>query len=154
MESPKVTKWGNSSMESLGPGELKYGTTQTLFFIPSSSDIREITLGNHRPGETQAWNQPGWPRALKHGVPWATIKVRLASYLKIQPSGLTMAVKPCSDKVKLKYGNTQTPLSGETQVWNPSDLVSSSMASPRLSSPLGASSELSGNTADRPHYGR
>ena len=28
--------------------------------IPSS-DIRESLIGNHRPGETQAWNQPGWP---------------------------------------------------------------------------------------------
>ena len=59
-----------------------------------------------------------------------------------------MAVKPRPDKVKLKYGNTQTPLSGETQAWNPSNLVSSSMVSPRLSSSLGVSSELSGK------YGR
>ena len=72
-------------MESLGPGELKHGTTQTL--IPSSSlpDIREITLGNHRPGETQVCNQPGWPRSLTDGIPWATIQVRLASYLEIRP---------------------------------------------------------------------
>ena len=50
-------------MESLGPGELKHGTTQVfllLFFI-----TYRLTSGNplgiHRPGETQAWNQPGWP---------------------------------------------------------------------------------------------
>ena len=95
--------------------------------LPSFSlpDIREF---NHRPGETQAWNHPGWPRALKPGIPWATIKVRLASYLGIRPLGLIMAVRPHPDKVKLKYGSTQTPLSGETQVWNPLDLVSPSMA--------------------------
>ena len=105
LNHPNSTKWGNSSMESLGPGELKHGTTQTLFFIPSSSlpDIREITLGNHRPGETQAWKQPGWPRALKYGVPRATIKVRLASYLEIRPLGLIMAVRPHPDMVQLKY---------------------------------------------------
>ena len=36
---PNSTKWGNSSMESPGPGELKYGTTQAplVFFLP---DIR------------------------------------------------------------------------------------------------------------------
>ena len=63
------------------------------------------------------------------------IKVRLTSYLEIRLLGLTMAVKPRPDKVKLKYGNTRTLLCGETRVWNPSD---------------GASSELSGNTAVRP----
>ena len=67
------------------------------------SDIREITLGNHRPGETQAWKQPGWPRTLKHGVPQATIKVRLARYLEIRPLGLIMAVRPHPDMVQLKY---------------------------------------------------
>ena len=30
---PNSTKWGNSCMESLGPGELKHGITQTFFFI-------------------------------------------------------------------------------------------------------------------------
>ena len=45
---------------------------------------------------------------------------------------LLMAVRPPPGLVKLKHGITSTPLSGETQVWNPSDLVSSSMASPRL----------------------
>ena len=68
-------------MESLGPGELKHGTTQVfllLFFITYRL-ISGNPLGIHRPGETQAWNQPGWPTgALKHGVPGATIKVRLA----------------------------------------------------------------------------
>ena len=68
-------------MESLGPGELKHGITQTFFFI----------------------------------------KVRLASYLEIRLLGLTMTVRPHPDMVKLKYGITYTPLSGETQVWNPSD---------------------------------
>ena len=70
-------------MESLGPGELKHGITQTSFFI----------------------------------------KVRLARYLEILPLGLTMTVRPHPDMVKLKYGNTHTPLSGETHVWNPSDLL-------------------------------
>ena len=58
------------------------------------SDIREITPGNHRPGETQAWKQP---------VPPATIKVRLARYLEIRPLGLIMAVRPHPDMEQLKY---------------------------------------------------
>ena len=45
-----------------------------------------------------------------------------------------MAFRPHPELVKLKHGITQTPLCGETQAWHPSDLVSSSMASPRLSS--------------------
>ena len=47
---------------------------------------------------------------------------------------LLTAVRPPPGLVKLKHGIMPTPPSGETQVWNPSDLVSSSMASPRLSS--------------------
>ena len=110
--------------------KLKHGFTQT----PLS-------------GETHAWNPSDLvsssmasPR-LSSSFPFSsllarypTIKVRLASYLEIRPLGLTMAVRPRADMVKLKHGITQTPLSGETQAWNPSDLVSSSMASPRLSS--------------------
>ena len=56
-------------------------------------------------GETQVLKPR--PGALKLGVPRATIKVRLASYLGIRPLSLTTAVRPHPDVGKLKYGITQ-----------------------------------------------
>ena len=93
-------------------------------------------------GETQVWNLQGhdkspasglsaWPHCagrLTYGNPKDLVtpqcgitQVRLASYLEIRLLGLTMTVRSHPDMVKLKYGITYTPLSGETQVWNPSD---------------------------------
>ena len=70
---------------------------------------------------------------LKYGVP-VHDKGPSSELSGIRLSSLLTAVRPPPGLVKLKHGITATPLSGETQAWNPSDLVSSSMASPRLSS--------------------
>ena len=74
----------------------------------------------------QAWRSPGHDKGPSSE----------ACYLGIRLLSLTLAFRPRPELVKLKHGITQTPLSGETQAWNPSDLVSSSMAPPRLSSLL------------------
>ena len=90
-----------------------------------------LKYGIHRPGETQAWNQPGSPGGSSIASR-ATIKVCLASYLGIRPLSLLTAVRPPPGLVKLKHGITPTPLSGETQAWNPSDLVGTSISPPRI----------------------
>ena len=90
-----------------------------------SSDLERLMYGISQAGRgAQAWRSPSHDKGASSE----------ACYLEIRLLSLILAFRPHPEMVKLKYGNTQTPLSGETQVWNPSDLVSSSMASPRLSS--------------------
>ena len=61
-----------------------------------STDLERLNYGISQAGRgAQAWRSR------------ATIKVRLASYLGIQPLSLTSAVRPHPDVGKLKYGITQ-----------------------------------------------
>ena len=78
------------------------------------------TWHDHRPGETQVWNQPGWPPyqgKLTYGIPRpdvlktgnarATIKV-LPSGLLTGPTARGNSSMESPDLVILKYGITQT----------------------------------------------
>ena len=113
-------------MESLGPGELKYGITQAFFFVSNSScrhtllsgkthlessDLKRLKYGiSQAVRGAEAWRSPGHDKGPSSEL----------CYLEIRLLSLIMAFRPHPEMVKLKYGITQTPLSGETQVWNPS----------------------------------
>ena len=87
-------------------------------------------------GDAQAWRSPSHDKGASSG----------ACYLGVRPLSLTMAFRPHPALVKLKYGITLTPLRGETQAWNPSDLVGTRTSPPRIQYWLGIATRRKVNT--------